>query len=714
MKASLEILAFIIISSFTATFSKRMAYMLATLFALLCLPLSQASKSTPLTHQILLVLPLQDIRGPTAGWERGHEILPGAQIVTEMINSNSTIGYQLQLIPIDGGRCESSVSQFKFLPQLINSTFNQGLNAKVAIGFLCHNEFQVMLDSPSSISYIITKVLKMQPMTLVDTLLSFMQYMEWTRIGIVTELKDFFFFNSAEAIAKAIEKNSNLTLSKMIQIPTNVYKIDYDLPKVLFLSMSPSLLVKVLCSAYRRDLLWPDHVWILHSYRLMDFITDTSFSCNISRALEGAIVINEQLTPVDNVERYSNFYNSYVKKLLDHSKQHNITLQPNMYAYVAYDLVWEIALTLSIRQQRINRTVPHQQQRNMNIIQIKGQNKVIENLIATYSPHSGELRINSKLFKSTAPSDELPLVVSGVPLAYTIIFSILTMMVFIVETSTLTVFIYFRKEPEIKSTSFSLSLLMFFGCYVCNIYTPVSLYFQQPLIGTPDTEHTLCNVRLWLSNIGIYFIEVTLLVKILRVYHIFFRYKAKPIGKNCSDTFLACYVLIMLSPTIILHVLWSFLDSYGSILVKSPKQSYIELEKRCGPNKPVWYILLSVYGYSISTALVTVAIKTRKIRHKHFKDSRKVNMYLFCFTAVIAMTFGYWLFLERSNTYEYYLSITPVHIGLSMIVLLCQFLLFVPKVLPPFKRYIMARCCNRTVYNKYKGTNQTVTTTRVQ
>ena len=185
------------------------------------------------------------------------------------------------------------------------------------------------------------------------------------------------------------------------------------------------------------------------------------------------------------------------------------------------------------------------------------------------------------------------------------------------------------------------------------------------------------------------------------------------IGKNCLDIILACYVLIILSPSIIIHVLWSFLDSYGPILVKIPKQSYIELEKRCGPKKPVWYILLIVYGYSISTALITVAIKTRKIRHKQFKDSRKVNMYLFCFTVVSAMTFGYWLFLDQSNTYEHYLSLTPVHIGLSMIVLLCQFLLFIPKVLPPFKRYIMAKCFNRTVYN-CRGTNLIVTITRVQ
>jgi hypothetical protein len=669
-----------------------MAYMLATLFILLCLTvLPKASRSTPLTHQFLLILPLQDVNEPTAGWERGREILPGAQIAAEMINNSSTIGYQLKLIPIDSGRWESSVSQFTFLPQLINSTFNQGLNVRAVIGFLYHNEFQVMLDSPSSISSIITKQLKIQPVMLINTILSFMHFMEWTRIGIITELnlKDFFYFNTAEAIAKAIQENSSITISKMIQIPSNAHKIDYDLPKVLFLSVSPSVLVKVLCSAYKRDLLWPNHVWILHGYRLMDFQTDTNFSCNISWALEGAIVIYEELIPVDDIERYNSFYNMYVKKLLDHSQLRNITLQPNRYAYVAYDLVWETALTLSSRQQ-LNGTVRYQGQRKMNVIQIKDHNGVIESLIATYSPHSGELNVCDKEFKRIAPSDRLPLVIFGVPPAYTIIFSIISVIVFVIETSVLIVYICFRKEPEIKSTSFSLSLLMFFGCYLCNIYTPVVLYFQQPHIGLHEMEDGLCHVRLWLSNTGIFFIEVTLLVKLLRVYRIFFRYKAKPIGRKCSDIFLVCYVLIILSPSIIMHVLWSLLDSYGFILVQTPIQSY----KSCGPVKPIWSILLIVYGNFITIALVTVAIKTRKIRHKQFKDSRKVNIYLFCFTIVSAMTFGYWFLLDQSNTYEYYLSFIPLHIGLSLIVLLCQSLLFVPKVFPPFQRYVMATCFN--------------------
>ena len=161
-----------------------------------------------------------------------------------------------------------------------------------------------------------------------------------------------------------------------------------------------------------------------------------------------------------------------------------------MYACIAYDLVWGAALTLSSKK---HGAIAHQPQRNMNIIQVKGHS---ECLIATYSFCLGQISVHDREFKDRAPSDKLPLVVLGVPVAYAIIFSPLVVIVFVVETSVLILYICFRKEPEIKSTSFSLSLLMFLGSYLCNIYTPISLYFQQPLIESFEVETALCHVRL--------------------------------------------------------------------------------------------------------------------------------------------------------------------------------------------------------------------------
>ena len=87
--------------------------------------LSQAS-SESLTHQLLLILPLQDVKGPRAGWERGLEILPGAQI-----------------------------AQWKWsiiVPIHKDTNYNWFPTDSAVIGFLCHNEVQVVLDSPLSVS----------------------------------------------------------------------------------------------------------------------------------------------------------------------------------------------------------------------------------------------------------------------------------------------------------------------------------------------------------------------------------------------------------------------------------------------------------------------------------------------------------------------------------------------------------------------------------
>ena len=403
---------------------------------------------------------------------------------------------------------------------------------------------------------------------------------------------------------------------------------------------------------------------------------------------------------------YLKYHDRYSKKLSKYSEEHNISLNSNLYANVVHDLVWTMALRLSAGQKTHcgiqlfqndiftykgtagDFTVGSNQMlhRNINIIQVKALDSVH---VATYNSILGELRFSSEHCKTEAPSDELPLVILGAPAAYTAVFSLLVVIVLALETALLVLYICFRKQPEIKSTSFSLSLFMFFGCYLTSVYSSLALYFQQPLIASYEVETSLCNVRLWFTNMGLHFIQATLLVKILRVYHIFFRLETKPIGRKCSDTFLAAYVLVIVSPSVLILTVWTITDNFDVTFTYTSNHGYTEVEKECGPFNSVWYILLALYGAVLSLGLLILAIKSRRIRHKHFKDTKKVNMFLFLFNITVLMTFGYWWFLERSNSARY-IAYTPIHIGLSVVIMLCQLLLFAPKVLPPFKRYLLS------------------------
>lgn len=184
--------------------------------------------------------------------------------------------YQLRIITIDSGRCDSEINQFKFLPPLVLLNSNSDMNITAGLGLVCPNVVQqvVQLENPIVVPSVISSVtnsLKAQAMNsglLIEAILSFMEHMEWSKFGVITDSQGTFFLSTAEALLKAVKHNSNFTVSKVIQLPD---VIESNLPKIIFVSMSAPNTVKVLCSAYRQNLHWPKHVWILHSYWLEDF-----------------------------------------------------------------------------------------------------------------------------------------------------------------------------------------------------------------------------------------------------------------------------------------------------------------------------------------------------------------------------------------------------------------------------------------------------------
>ena len=116
---------------------------------------------------------------------------------------------------------------------------------------------------------------------------------------------------------------------------------------------------------------------------------------------------------------------------------------------------------------------------------------------------------------------------------YTVIFSIEVVIGFVFVTIMLMGYVYFCNEPEVKSTSFMFSLLIFLGCYLNLTFLLFLLCFHQPVMISEDTLNAICGIFPWISGLGISIalIIATVLVKLARVYHIFNRVTAKPMGK---------------------------------------------------------------------------------------------------------------------------------------------------------------------------------------
>ena len=64
-------------------------------------------------------------------------------------------------------------------------------------------------------------------------------------------------------------------------------------------------------------------------------------------------------------------------------------------------------------------------------------------------------------------------------------------------------YVYFRNEPEIKATSFSVSLCMFLGYYLMLLFVPFLLMESQPEEELGLSGDFLCNTLVILSGVGI-------------------------------------------------------------------------------------------------------------------------------------------------------------------------------------------------------------------
>lgn len=160
-------------------------------------------------------------------------------------------------------------------------------------------------------------------------------------------------------------------------------------------------------------------------------------------------------------------------------------------------------------------------------------------------------------------------------------------------TVVLILFIYYHKEPEIKATSWLLSLLMILSCYVVvtNLFTNI-LHFSLP----PLSPHfNTCSFLFWISGYGIPqpLIMAVLLVKMLYVYHIF--HNSRKLSKYSSDYAMAVYIVLILSPNILVLIITTALDTYHVSAIHTFHTDHIEVKYVCMGDLNAYFQTLLVY-----------------------------------------------------------------------------------------------------------------------
>ena len=108
----------------------------------------------------------------------------------------------------------------------------------------------------------------------------------------------------------------------------------------------------------------------------------------------------------------------------------------------------------------------------------------------------------------------------------------------------------------------------------------------------------------------------------------------------------------------------------------------------------VWSAATLLYSGVLLFMVVVLAIETRHIKNNSYKDTKKVNVFIFLVAIILPITIPLWIILEEinieveTNIFEW--------LSYFSVPLLCQVCLFIPKTLPLTIKFALRKPCMRS------------------
>ena len=678
--------------------SLKIVYAVNTAISLLiiCIQLPCHCVSGENRSVLILAKPQSFLSEQSSNYGQRQEILSEAfENVVGIINNDSSL-HSLELITADSGvitRYDDPYSG-NVLQVIANLTWNNRLNHIIGIVGFIHPELLLTLQKfhipIASLVHFGTlpniTYLTASTVTLADSLLQFMQTINETRFGLITELHNSYFPSVSQQLLAKTKNSSLISVKPYVQIGFR-YTISNVVDEIaaanvrsIILSVHPSIAIQILCEAYKSNLKWPDYVWIMFGYQFDDLILDDVCSQNITEGILLFQLFPNELMDLTTLQHFKSCWN-YLNNTISQKLENR-----NPLTFLIYNAI----LTLTVSSQNkssVDWQNFHCSNNVVYIYQISGND--LQNRVGFYD---GSLHMVTHFCGVFFCRElDLPVVLKDFPLGYLMV---LPSLCIITNTVLLVLYIYFRKEPSIKSTSISLSLLIFLACYLLSLFTITFVIHESQKLLSID----LCLLLIPLSGYGLPLplISAALLVKMLTVYRIFtqFRIIKRKIYTSIYAQFV--YSIFIVSPTIIILLLWSIVDPIHSDIQYVEHPGFFSVAIDCSSNYLFFTVcttLLLTYNVLLLLVVVIVAVKSRKIRMKRFKDTKKVNILIFLKIFIGISTVLYSEFFPDDKDVQNYI----VYSGHLSIAFLCQIFLFIPKVWPPVCDRLFSKKVHRDI-----------------
>ncbi|XP_064386082.1 uncharacterized protein LOC135334731 [Halichondria panicea] len=516
----------------------------------------------------------------------------------------------------------------------------------------------------------------------ISTALQLLPALNWTSVGVIYSGGDVFYARAAETFVTLSNHTDIPITTKSFEYYNNSHKLqqwieEYSL-KIFVVMLPKHQLCQLLSTVQRKGWTWPDYAWVVLNEHPLQNTTSSDLCGSKTDILEDIIFI--QLSK-----------ESTNRKTVDipcNQTQYN-TISTSLWALA---LAWNISAIDGNTSQTIIKdylttnnfdnilVTPYTSETQTSIIQIQS---AISNKVGSFYTKTRELEINltNRELPTAYPAPSYPYELF--PPHTTALTLTMVVLCVLLTTIVLVLFVYYRKEPEIKASSFSISLCMFAGIYL-GLAASFSHFIESGIIFKTASKYFGCTFTGYCITLGIDIVLATLLMKMLRLWRIFTFYGNT--GKLWTDKVMLLFIGAILLIKVLILTMWAILDTLHTVdKFFTNSDGNKVLVRQCQSNKRLLWAFIA-YGYSgvLGTCLIIVAIKTRKIKRNNFKDTKKICLLICTLASIMIQTGTLWWVLRLSHDF----STSNVIFGIGMCVgsMTVLGVLFGPKIFPPIRR----------------------------
>ena len=534
-----------------------------------------------------------------------------------------------------------------------------------------------------------------------EALSQFMEHVGWTRVGIAftEQQKSYHFEIFQQVIGYLKEKGperdiqvfkvtNDIGALREKRIVQAIESIHVSGVKIINVFLPPLEIALLLCGAYDYGLRWPDYGWIIFESKLWD-VTDLP-SCN-TEAIEGVIHFQTVLRAIEaqNISSQETFQNIYTKGIYDSILSISIVLNKT-YPQVQEFLAGASSAISKVRAQKTVSYIMGQTLMQSNYTTVSTS----EVDIAAFQSIAGNVgRIFTfNINKSTPsggsiPGDKINRVYSHLPLPLEVFLTLCMNVCLLTAILNFVLYVYYRKAPEIKASSFRLSMMLHLGSLGMLIGGQIYISGSSTVV---TESFKVCPILNWLIYLSGDIILATLLVKLLRVQYIFNHY-GKVNKKLCGDATLLLLIACIVAGKAALLTLWMSLDMVRitdfEIYHPETKPPHYEVQQHCQSHYlTLWLSVLLSYTAILGFVLGFVAFRARKIKRKDFNDTKKINMSItLSFSSIAILLPMWWIFRASGNKDASTTLLVLLYMILPISYQICH---FCPKTFPPLIRSI--------------------------